>query len=74
MRICVYGAGAVGLGLASCLIKSGTDVDIIARPQTVDALKKDGLIRTGIFGDFRAEPKKFDSFSKLDETEEKSYA
>ena len=41
MRICIYGAGAVGLGLASCLIKAGADVDIIARRKTVNKLKKE---------------------------------
>ncbi len=73
MRICIYGAGAVGLGLASCLIKAGADLDIIARRQTVNALKKDGLTRTGIFGSFRAQPKQFGFFCKLSELSHKSY-
>jgi len=73
MRICIYGAGAVGLGLASCLIKAGADVDIIARRQTVNALKKEGLTRTGIFGDFHAKPEQFKCCCKLSDLSQKSY-
>lgn len=73
MRICVYGTGAVGLGLASCLIKAGTDADMIARPRTVSALKDKGLVRTGIFGDFRARPEQFASYCRLSEVGQKSY-
>lgn len=73
MNICVYGAGAVGLGLASCLIKAGVGVDIISRRKTVNALKKDGLVRTGIFGSFHARPDQFECFSKLNELGQKSY-
>ena len=56
MRVLVYGGGAVGLGLGSCLLKAGTDVAFVARADTVKALRERGLIRTGIFGDFRAGP------------------
>jgi len=73
MRFCIYGGGAVGLGLASFLIKAGAEIDIIARQQTVDALKKDGLIRTGIFGDFSALPRQFDCFSGLNEIQNQNY-
>ncbi len=73
MRICIYGTGAVGLGLASCLIKAGLDTDIIARRQTVNALKKDGLLRTGIFGDFHATAQRFGSYCTLDDVGRRSY-
>jgi len=54
MRALIYGGGAVGLGLASCLLKSKACVDIIARKDTVLSLRKNGLARTGIFGDYNA--------------------
>jgi len=73
MRILVYGAGAVGLGIASCLLKSGEHVDIIARKDTVNALSKGGLKRNGIFGEFYAPPKAFGSFSKLKDLSLKTY-
>ena len=67
MRALVYGGGAVGLGLASCLLKSQVSVDIIARQGTVSALREKGLVRTGIFGDFCASPSTFGSWASLRE-------
>jgi 2-dehydropantoate 2-reductase len=64
-RILIYGGGAVGLGIAGCLLKSGEQVDIIAREDTVSALHKGGLKRTGIFGEYSAEPISFHSYSSL---------
>lgn len=51
MNILIFGGGAVGLGLASCLCESGLKPDILARKKTVQALKDQGLFRTGIIGD-----------------------
>ena len=65
MRILIYGGGAVGLGIASCLIKAGCHVDIIARENTVRSLQEHGLLRTGIFGDYSAAPTLFNSFLSL---------
>jgi len=59
--------GAVGLGLASCLLKSEAEVEIMARDDTVKSLKKYGLVRTGIFGDFRADPSAFGSYPSLEQ-------
>jgi len=73
MRILIYGAGAVGLGLASCLLKSKNTVDVIARPKTVALLKKKGLIRRGIFGEFKAAPKTFGAYSSLAALPRKNY-
>lgn len=73
MRALVYGGGAVGLGLASCLLKSKVEVDIIARKNTVLSLRKNGLTRTGIFGDYRASPATFGSYSSLCEVQRKVY-
>ena len=82
MRVLIYGAGAVGLGLASCLLKSGpprplgtgevslkadSEVCLIGRPDTVRELKQGGLSRTGIFGQFHAEPSSFAAYQSLDE-------
>ncbi len=65
MKTLIYGGGSVGLGLASCLLKSKAEVDILARENTVKALQKEGLSRTGIFGDFHAEPSGFNCFNLL---------
>lgn len=42
--ICIYGAGAIGLDLAKNLIMSGNDVTIIARGETLDALRSRGIV------------------------------
>jgi len=67
MRILIYGGGAVGLGVASCLLRSGCEVDLITRRETVDALGVDGLVRTGLFGEFHAGPETFGAHTSLTE-------
>lgn len=73
MRVLIYGAGSVGLGIASCLLKSQACVDIIARENTVFALCESGLNRTGIFGVYYAEPAKFGSCASLSEIPKQIY-
>ena len=73
MHILIYGAGAVGLGLASCLIKTGHHVTLVARPENVEALRKNGLKRTGLFGEVHAEPGHFAAVSFLSEVPDKDY-
>ena len=73
MKVLIYGGGAVGLGIASFLLKSKTQVDIVARKNTVSAMRKHGLVRTGIWGDYYAEPKAFGSYTSVSEIETKSY-
>jgi 2-dehydropantoate 2-reductase len=87
MRVLIYGGGAVGLGLASCLLKSEaratprrsrdlprqSRVDIISRTDTVLSLRKSGLTRKGIFGNYHAEPSEFGSFSSLDDAPTEAY-
>ncbi len=73
MKVLIYGAGSVGLGLASFLLRSGTELDILARELTVSALKEHGLHRSGIFGDFTAAPSQFGCFSSLNNIPEQVY-
>ncbi len=69
MRVLIYGGGAVGLGIASCLIRPANRVEIIARERTVAALRGDGLTRTGIFGRVRVTPEAFSCCETLDQTD-----
>jgi 2-dehydropantoate 2-reductase len=73
MNAMIYGAGAVGMGLASCLLKAKAHVSIIARPDTVIALRRDGLQRTGIFGQFHAEPGTFTAYESLNEIKHEGF-
>ncbi|HEX7221395.1 MAG TPA: 2-dehydropantoate 2-reductase [Burkholderiales bacterium] len=43
MKICVYGAGAVGGLMAAWLARAGHDVSAIARGAALDAIRRDGL-------------------------------
>lgn len=67
MKILIYGAGAVGLGIGSCLLKSGDEVDLIAREDTILSLRRYGLKRTGIFGEYHADSNSFDCYSSIKE-------
>jgi 2-dehydropantoate 2-reductase len=67
MNILIYGCGAVGLGVASCLLKAGMGVSLLARPGTVEKLRQYGLVRTGIFGEYTAGPGQFAAASDLKE-------
>ncbi len=73
MKVLIYGAGSVGLGIASFLLRSGVELDILAREETVSALKEHGLKRSGIFGDFTADPCQFGCFSSLGEISERAF-
>ena len=43
MKICVYGAGAIGGYMGAKLARSGVDVTLIARGPHLEAMKKNGL-------------------------------
>jgi 2-dehydropantoate 2-reductase len=73
MNILIYGCGAVGLGIASCLLKAGAKVSLLARPATVENLHNNGLVRTGIFGSFTAGPRQFTAASNLKDLADSKY-
>lgn len=56
MRVLVYGAGGVGLGLGSFLLAAGARVHFVGRPEAVRALREHGLSRSGRFGSALAGP------------------
>src|SRR5574340_1549721 len=52
MKICVYGAGAVGGLIAAWLARSGREVSMIARGRHLDAIRRAGLrVRSRASGD-----------------------
>ena len=73
MRILIYGGGAVGLGLAACLLKAGEQVDILARENTQCSLEKNGLQLTGILGKSYIKPHDFQCVASIDEVAKKAY-
>lgn len=43
MKICIFGAGAIGGYLAVELVLAGNEVSVVARGAQLDAVRKDGL-------------------------------
>ena len=43
MRVCVYGAGAIGGHIAARLAKGGADVSVVARGPHLRAMQENGL-------------------------------
>ena len=73
MKVLIYGAGGVGLGVASCLLKSGITTDVVARPNTVHALCESGLFRTGIFGEAEFPPEAIGAYTGITELEPRDH-
>lgn len=71
MKILVFGAGAVGIGLSSFLLQAGHHVHLVGSEKTVLALQKKGLKRQGIFGSASFSPQQLVASSTL--AESKSY-
>ena len=55
MKICIYGAGAIGGWIGAALAQAGERLNVVARGTTLDALQRDGLslIRGAPGGDVR---------------------
>ena len=67
MRVAIFGAGAVGLGLGSCLLRSDARVHFLVRtPMAAEPLLRHGLERTGVFGSARFAPESFEVGSSLE--------
>ncbi len=64
MRIAIWGAGAVGLGLATTLAGPDGRLSLIGRSdETLNALRTKGIRRTGLFGDVHISPERFTTVS-----------
>jgi 2-dehydropantoate 2-reductase len=68
VKVLVFGAGAVGLGLSSFLLQGGHRVHLVGKETTVVALRKNGLKRQGIFGEADFSPQQLTASSYLAET------
>jgi len=43
MKICIYGAGAIGGNMGACLARAGYDVSLVARGPHMQAIQANGL-------------------------------
>lgn len=56
MKVLVIGSGAVGCAIAIAASKAGMETSVLARKATAEYIRKNGLLRTGLFGEVRVEP------------------
>lgn len=69
MNVIVFGAGAVGLGVGSCLVRAGAWVTFVDRAGSVRYLREHGLRRSGIFGELEILPEGFGVVERIEEME-----
>ncbi len=65
MKICVYGAGAVGGHVAARLMRAGADVSVIARGAHLAAIKQNGLYVEAKDGEIHCHPHASDDAQEL---------
>ena len=67
MKVAVIGAGAVGIGLASCLAGAGVRIHLVVRSaRQRDLLREKGITRSGIFGRVAIPGREFSVADSLD--------
>lgn len=52
MDILIIGAGAIGIAIGASLESQGVRVDFLARGTTLEAIRSEGIARTGLFGNY----------------------
>src|SRR5882672_12018659 len=67
MKICIYGAGAVGGLMAGWLARAGHEVSVVARGAHLEAIRRAGLrVRDGASGKIESFPVKTDAIGPQD--------
>jgi 2-dehydropantoate 2-reductase len=69
MKVLIFGAGGVGSVVGGFLARTGHDVSLLGRAWHLDVVEKQGLVITGIWGDYRM--KAFDCFRNTEEIQRK---
>lgn len=65
MKICVFGAGAVGGHITACLARAGADVSVVARGRQLEAIRSNGLRLLGPDDDFTVRVRASDDAAEL---------
>ena len=73
MRVLIYGAGALGQAIGCMLAADGHQVELMIRPRFYEVLKSQGLMVTGIFGEYRVAPERLTLLTDLAERDGSLY-
>ncbi|MDP4088747.1 MAG: ketopantoate reductase family protein [Bacillota bacterium] len=73
MEVLLYGCGAVGLGIAASIYDAGLSVDFVAKGRTKEAIRNNGIVRSGIFKEVKVSPEDIVIYEDLDEIKNKQY-
>ncbi len=71
-NILIYGAGSVGIALGASIYSQGKDITFLARGETLQAIRDDGIKRTGMFGELEANAGEVRAVSSMEELAEHS--
>ena len=69
MKVLVIGTGAVGIAIAIAAADAGMDTAVLARSSTAEYIRKNGLKRTGIFGELEIPAERitvYESYDSID--------
>lgn len=73
MKVLIYGAGAIGIALGTFLQEGNVEVDFLARKETGEEIKKNGIKRDGIFGEYFVPSNGVKVYTNCNEIQEKAY-
>ena len=73
MNILVIGAGSVGIGLAASALSQDANLSIYARGKTAEAIRQNGMKRTGLFTHYSFNPDEFNVYDDYGEIPQDSF-
>lgn len=70
MKILIFGAGGIGSVFGAFFARMGHEVSLLGRARHLDAIRRNGLLITGIWGDYCV--KAFDLYENADEIKKRN--
>ena len=73
MNILIIGSGSVGIGLGTSLLSQNANVSFLASEKTAEAMRKNGVERTGLFKHYSFKPEDFTVYDSYTQIKENSF-
>src|SRR3989338_1679449 len=70
MKILIFGAGGIGSVFGGFFARMGHEDSLLGRPWHLDAIRRNGLLITGIWGEYRV--KAFDLYDNVHELQKRN--